>query len=161
MLAEGLWSQARKRKQHRKRRERRAHFGELVQLDGSFHDWFEERGPRPCLVSLVDDATGTLLGRFSEEETTWAAAAVLRAWIERYGVPRAIYVDAKTVYVRPPTSKELITGRTPLTQFGRMCARLGIELITAHSPQAKGRTIRLSSFFVCAISRARIHRPNK
>jgi transposase len=142
MLGAGLWSRQRRARPAHVRRPRRDGFGELLQLDGSFHDWFEGRGPRPCLVSLVDDATGTMLGRFSEEETTWAAAAVLRAWIEQYGVPRALYVDAKTVYVRPATSKELITGRAPRTQFGRMCARLGIELITARSPQAKGRVER-------------------
>ncbi len=139
MLAVGLWSRQRRPRAAHVRRPRRAGFGELLQLDGSFHDWFEGRGPRPCLVSLVDDATGTMLGRFNAEETTWAAAGVLRAWIERYGVPRALYVDAKTVYVRPPTSRELLAGRPARTQFGRMCARLGIELITAHSPQAKGR----------------------
>ncbi len=142
MIAAGLWSRQRRARPAHVRRPRRDGFGELLQLDGSFHDWFEGRGSRPCLVSLVDDATGTMLARFSEEETTWAAVAVLRAWIECYGVPRALYVDAKTVYVRPATSKELITGRSPLTQFGRMCARLGIELITARSPQAKGRVER-------------------
>jgi transposase len=139
MLDAGLWSRQRRARPAHVRRPRRDGFGELLQLDGSVHEWFEERGPRPCLVSLVDDATGTMLARFSAEETTWAAAGVLRAWIEHYGVPRALYVDAKTVYVRPATSKELITGRAPRTQFGRMCARVGIELITAHSPQAKGR----------------------
>ena len=78
MLADGLWSRARKRSPHRRRRERKAHFGELVQLDGSFHDWFEGRGPQSCLLTLVDDATGRSLGRFSAQETIWAAVAVLR-----------------------------------------------------------------------------------
>jgi transposase len=139
MLAEGLWSRARKRSPHRRRRERKAHFGELVQLDGSVHAWFEARGPQSCLLTLVDDATGRSLGRFSAQETTWAAVAVLRAWIEAYGIPQALYTDWKNVYVRPPTEEERLTEAEPLTQFGRMCAQLGIRIIPASSPQAKGR----------------------
>ena len=142
MLAEGLWSRARKRKPYLQRRERRAHFGELVQLDGSFHEWLEKRGPRACLMNMVDDATGTTLASFSGEETTWAAARILRAWIERYGVPRALYTDWKNVYKRKPTPKEELEGKVPVSQFGRMCARLGIEIVAAGSPQAKGRVER-------------------
>ncbi len=78
MLAEGLWSRARKRKQHRERREAKEHFGELVQMDGSFHKWFEDRGPEGCLMNLVDDATASTLGRLGGQETIWAAAGVLR-----------------------------------------------------------------------------------
>ena len=139
MLAAGLWSRARKRQPHRRRRERMAHFGELVQLDGSFHPWFEERGPQSCLLTLVDDATGRSLGRFGAQETIWAAVGILRAWIEAYGIPRALYTDWKNVYVRPPTEEERLTQAEPLTQFGRMCAHLGIRIIPASSPQAKGR----------------------
>jgi hypothetical protein len=69
MLAEGLWSRQRKRKKHCKRRERKEHFGELVQLDGSFHDWLEGRGPGGCLMNMVDDATSTSLARLGKEET--------------------------------------------------------------------------------------------
>jgi transposase len=139
MLAAGLWSRARKRSPHRRRRERKAHFGELVQLDGSFHPWFEERGAPSCLLTLVDDATGRTLGRFGAQETIWAAVGVLRAWMERYGIPRALYTDWKNVYVRRPNQEERATGAEPLTQFGRMCATLGITIIPASSPQAKGR----------------------
>jgi transposase len=139
MLAAGLWSRARKRSPHRRRRERKAHFGELVQMDGSFHRWFEGRGPESCLLTLVDDATGKTLGRFGAQETIWAAVGVLRAWIERYGIPQALYTDWKNVYVQPPNQAERVTGAEPLTQFGRMCARLGIQIIPASSPQAKGR----------------------
>jgi hypothetical protein len=78
MLAEGLWSRQRKRKKHCPRRERKAHFGELVQLDGSFHDWLEERGPRGCLMDMVDDATSRTQAGLGKEETIWAAAGVLR-----------------------------------------------------------------------------------
>jgi transposase len=142
MLEEGLWSRARKRPAHRQRRERKAHFGELVQMDGSFHDWLEGRGRRGCLMNLVDDATGTTLCRMGEEETIWAAAGALRAWIERYGVPQALYTDWKNVYVREPNAGERQRGEAPRTQFGRMCQRLGIQIIAARSPQAKGRVER-------------------
>lgn len=142
MLAEGLWSEARKRKQHRERRKAKEHFGELVQMDGSFHKWFEDRGPEGCLMNLVDDATATTLGRLGGQETIWAAAAVLRQWIEKYGVPLALYTDWKNVYVRAATEKELMRGQEPVTQFGRMCERLGIGIIAANSPQAKGRVER-------------------
>jgi len=139
MLVAGLWSRVRKRSPHRRRRERKAHFGELVQMDGSFHPWFEDRGPQCCLLTLVDDATGKTLGRLGAQETIWAAVGVLRAWIVRYGVPQALYTDWKNVYVRPPNEEERVTGAEPLTQFGRMCAQLGIRIIPANSPQAKGR----------------------
>jgi transposase len=139
MLAAGLWSRARKRSLHRRRRERKAHFGELVQLDGSFHAWFEDRGPTSCLLTMVDDATGRSLGRFGAQETIWAAVEILRAWIEHYGIPQALYTDWKNVYVRRPNQEERETGAEPLTQFGRMCAALGIRIIPASSPQAKGR----------------------
>lgn len=139
MLAAGLWSRARKRSPHRRRRARMAHFGELVQLDGSFHPWFEDRGPHSCLLTLVDDATGQSLGRFGAQETIWAAVGIVRAWIAQYGIPRALYTDWKNVYVRRPNQEERETGAEPLTQFGRMCAALGIKIIPASSPQAKGR----------------------
>jgi hypothetical protein len=138
-VAAGLWSRARKRSPHRRRRERKPHCGELVQLDGSFHPWFERRGPQSCLLTMVDDATGRSLGAFGPQETIWAAAGVLRAWIEHYGIPRALYTDWKNVYVRLPNQEERATGAEPLTQFGRMCAKLGITIIPANSPQAKGR----------------------
>lgn len=142
MLAAGLWSRVRKRSPHRQRRERKAHFGELVQLDGSFHLWYEARGPRGCLMNLVDDATGQTLARLGDQETIWAAVEVLRRWIEAHGVPLALYTDWKNVYVREPNAAEQATGAVPLTQFGRMCASLGIQIIAARSPQAKGRVER-------------------
>ena len=142
MLAAGLWSLARKRSPHRQRRARKAHFGELVQLDGSFHRWYEARGPDGCLMTLVDDATGRTLAQLGDEETIWAAADVLRRWIEACGVPLALYTDWKNVYVRVPNAEEQVTGAVPLTQFGRMCASWGIQILAASSPQAKGRVER-------------------
>jgi hypothetical protein len=132
----------RKRQVHRRRRAPKAHFGELLQLDGSFHAWLEDRSGVGCLMHLVDDATSTALFCFSAEETIWAAANLLRAWIERYGVPKALYTDWKNVYVREATVRERLRGEQPVTQFGRMCAHLGIQIVAANSPQAKGRVER-------------------
>ena len=142
MRAADLWGRARRGPPRHQRRARMAHFGELVQLDGSFHDWFEGRGPRPCVMTMVDDATGRTVLRFGAEETTWAAATILQAWIAAYGVPRALYTDWKNVYLRAPTNNERASGAAPVTEFGRMCTKLGIALIGAASPQAKGRVER-------------------
>lgn len=97
MRAAGLWSRERKVRGPRSRRARREHFGELIRMDGSFHAWLEGRGSRGCWMNLVDDATGTTLCRRGEQETIWAAVGVLRAWIEKYGVPQALYTDWKNV----------------------------------------------------------------
>ena len=146
MLAAGVWSGVRTPRPVHVARPRRAHFGELLQLDGSFHDWFEGRGPdaghRSCVMSLVDDATGLTLLQWSGEETTWAAADIVRAWIAQYGIPRALYTDWKSVYLRPATTAEHSQGTEPRTQFGRMCTKLGLQIIGASSPQAKGRVER-------------------
>lgn len=142
MLTEGLWSRQRQRKPYRQRRERRRHFGELVQMDGSFHDWLEGRGPDGCMMNMTDDATSEVELQLGEEETIWAAANTLQAWIEKHGVPQALYVDWKNVYKRAPTPREQLRGEEPVTQFGRMCEKLGIEIIAAGSPQAKGRVER-------------------
>jgi len=139
MLQAGLWSRARKRKRYRSRRLRKGHFGELLQMDGSFHRWLEDRAEQGCLINLVDDATGTAVAHLAEEETTWAVADVLRKWVESYGIPRAIYTDWKSVYHAMP---EQDGKKRRLSQFGQMCGRLGIELIAANSPQAKGRVER-------------------
>ena len=142
MLSAGLWKKARQRQQHRRRRERRAHFGELVQMDGSFHDWYQGRAGKACLMNMVDDATSTVEAHLGEQETIWAAARVLRQWIEKYGVPLALYTDWKIVYVREPTETEQLHGQVPVTHFGGMCRKLDIGIIAANSPQAKGRVER-------------------
>ncbi len=136
MLANRLWSRRRKWRPRFRRRDRREHFGELVQLDGSFHDWLEGRGPVGCLMTMTDDATGRVYAQISKEETLWAAALVLRGWIDLYGVPRALYTDWKNLYHSRDREKK------PLSQFGLMCAKLGIKIIPASSPQAKGRVER-------------------
>ena len=93
-------------------------------------------------MNMVDDATSTGQARIEDQETTWGAVHVLRQWIDKYGVPLALYTDWKNVYVREPTSKEELNGIVPHTQFGRMCRRLGIAIIAANSPEAKGRVER-------------------
>lgn len=144
LLAAGIIKKGRKRAKHRLARPRRAHFGELVQLDGSFHSWFEDRGPVACLMEMIDDATGTRLAVMSRQETTADAMVILAAWIQAYGVPEALYTDRKTVYVtdREPTVAEQLAGQEPLTAFGSACADLGIAIIAARSPEAKGRVER-------------------
>src|SRR5260370_17738515 len=111
-------------------------------MDGSFHDWYEGRGPRGCLMNMVDDASSETVARMGSEETIWAAAGVLRAWIQAHGIPVALYTDWKNVYLREASSKEQLEGVVPVTQFGRMCQSLGIRIIAANSPQAKGRVER-------------------
>lgn len=144
LLHEGAWKKHRKRKIHRSRRARRAHFGELVQMDGSHHLWFGPDKAKACLMNMVDDATGDTLGLMDKEETTEAAMRLLWRWIEKYGVPKALYTDKKNVYItsREPTLEEQLAGQMPMTAFGKACHKLGIEIITAHSPQAKGRVER-------------------
>lgn len=144
LLKAKLWRKRRKRARHRSWRERRAHFGELVQMDGSHHQWFEQRGPKSCLMNMVDDATGKSLALMAEEETSFAAMELLWQWIERYGIPRALYTDRKNVYVldRETREKAADSGQEALSQFGRACKQLGIEIIEAYSPEAKGRVER-------------------
>jgi len=144
LIQEGHWKKRRKRSQHRSRRERRRHFGELVQMDGSHHAWFGDDRPRSCLMELVDDATGTVLAMMDEQETTELAMRSLWRWIDLYGVPQALYTDRKNVFVtdREPTLDEQLAGEQPLTAFGKACKTLGIVIIEANSPQAKGRVER-------------------
>ena len=113
-----------------------------MQMDGSHHVWWGEQ--QRCLMNMVDDATGRRFGLLFEQETTEAAMRTLWGWIRRYGVPQALYVDSKTVFRtdREPTPEEQLKGEKPLTAFGQACRKLGIELIYAGSPQAKGRVER-------------------
>jgi hypothetical protein len=143
LLAAGLWQKQRRRGKYRRQRPRKEHFGELVQLDGSHHEWFGS-GKRCCLMSMVDDATGRRHSLLAEEETTEAAMRLLWRWVVRYGVPRALYTDRKNVYItdREPTLEEELAGEPALTAFGKACRKLGIQIIPASSPQAKGRVER-------------------
>lgn len=150
LIKEGLWKASRKRKKrHAAWRARRTHFGELVQMDGSHHRWFEDRGVMCCLMVMIDDATGIRMSLLAEGETTEAAMKLLWMWIARYGVPQALYTDKKNVFVASEKDQEnaRLEGREALTQFGRACKRLGIKIVRAHSPQAKGRVERSNGVY--------------
>jgi molybdenum-dependent DNA-binding transcriptional regulator ModE len=144
LLEAKLWERHRRRRPYRKRREPKHHFGELVQMDGSHHAWFGEEHNSSCLMELVDDATGKTLGLMSEQETSESAMLVLWDWVKIYGIPLALYCDLKNVYLtdREPTLEEQLQGRLPKTAFGLACEKLGIQIISAYSPQAKGRVER-------------------
>jgi hypothetical protein len=144
LLAKGLWQPKRRRQQHRQWRERRACFGELVQMDGSHHDWFEGRRGRAVLMVMIDDATNRTYARFSEEETTRAAYDTFEGYVRRYGLPQALYVDRDSIYrtEREPSVSEQLAATPPLTQFGRAMKQLGVRIELAYSPQAKGRVER-------------------
>ena len=145
LRARGIAHFARRKRPHRAWRARRAHRGELVQLDGSHHDWLEGRGPRCVLMAYIDDASSQVFARFYEYEGTIPALDSLRRYVTRYGIPLAVYTDKHTTYKSPaaPTIEEQLAGRKPYSQFERSLAELGVELIHAHSPQAKGRVERL------------------
>jgi transposase len=140
-IAHGLW-RAKRRREARvfSPRERRARFGELIQIDGSPHDWFEGRAPRASLIVFIDDATGQLTGlRFAPAETTRAYLETLKAHVLAHGLPLALYSDRHGIF--RVNAKEAASGDGK-TEFARVAERLGIELIHARTPQAKGRVER-------------------
>jgi len=118
----------------------------MVQLDGSHHDWFEGRGPKCVLMVMVDDATNRMRARFFAEETTHASYDVLEGWGRKHGLPGSLYVDRDSIYRCEGVASiaEQLAGKQPQTQFGRAMEQLGIELILANSPQAKGRVERMN-----------------
>ena len=140
----GEWRPRRRRQKHRQWRERKASFGQMVQMDGSEHDWFEGRRGRAVLMVAVDDATNRVMARFFEGETTHACYDLMEAWIRRHGVPLSLYVDRDSIYrcERETSVAEQVAGEEARTQFGRAMKELGVELILANSPQAKGRVER-------------------
>lgn len=145
LKSEGLWGPHRRRKSHRQKRKRCESFGELLQIDGSIHAWFGENNPHSCLLNMVDDATGTTLSQLDSGETTKVLLSTLKKWIERYGIPSAVYVDLKSVYIsnqRLKTSDEDSKVEDNWSVFQRVCKTLGIKIIKAYSPQAKGRVER-------------------
>lgn len=139
----------RKKRPHRQWRERRAHCGSLVQMDGSHHLWFEDRGPKSVLMAYIDDATGRVYGRFYEYEGTVPAMESFKLYVLKYGLPMAIYADKHTTYKSPaePTVEEQLKGKEPMSQFERSLWELEVKMIHADSPQAKGRIERLFGTF--------------
>jgi len=145
-LAEGQATVHRRRQKHRQWRERKPCFGAMVQLDGSHHDWFEGRRAPCVLMVMVDDATNRMRARFFEEETTRASYDVLESWVREHRLPRSLYVDRDSIYRCEGVGSlaEQLEGKAPRTQFGRAMDQLGVELILANSPQAKGRVERMN-----------------
>ena len=135
----------RKARKHRQRRERKTHFGEMIQLDGSHHDWFEGRGPVCVLMGYIDDATNTVHCRFYDYEGTLPAMDSMKRYILRYGIPKSVYLDKHSTYKSQaePTVEEQLAGQRPMSHFEKSMAALGVEVIHANSPQAKGRVERL------------------
>lgn len=149
LIEKGIPYKKRKARPHREWRERRRYFGEMVQMDGSDHDWLEGRGRKLVFMGYIDDATSTPFGRFYEYEGTLPAMDSFRRYIEKYGIPTSIYLDKHAAY---KSKKELsiedeLSNKDPLTQFTRAMEELGIEVIYANSPQAKGRIERLFKTF--------------
>ena len=149
LLDKGVRHFRRRKRPHRAWRARKAHVGELVQLDGSHHDWLEGRSPACVLMAYIDDASSHVFARFYAYEGTIPAMDSFQRYVTRYGIPLAVYADKHTTYQSPaePTVEEQLAGTKPLSQFGRALSELGVELIAAHSPQAKGRVERLFKTF--------------
>lgn len=145
LMESGDWKKRRKRRGHRQWRERKEHLGEMVQMDGSHHDWFEGRGAKCVLMGYIDDATGQAYGRFYDYEGTMPAMDSFRRYIQRCGIPLSVYLDKHTTYKSPakPTIEEELEGIEPLSEFERALGELEVEVIHAHSAQAKGRIERL------------------
>lgn len=134
---------------YRRRRERKEAFGMMLQIDASHHDWLQGRGPWLTLVGTVDDATGHIWACFEEAETTWAYFHLMERVFSSHGLPVSLYSDRHTIFhaIKEPTILEQLNNTTPLTQFGRAMDQLGIRIIKAWSPQAKGRIERLWETF--------------
>lgn len=139
----------RKKRPHREWRERKPRLGEMVQTDGSHHDWFEGRGPKCVLMGYIDDATGRPWGRFEPYEGTLPAMRSLRSYIKRYGIPASLYLDKHMTYRSPKqqTLEDELAGKRAMSQFQRAAEDLGIHVIHANSPQAKGRVERIFRTF--------------
>jgi hypothetical protein len=144
LIGECLWKVGERGRVHRTKRKRRERFGELLQIDGSDHAWFGERGEKSTLMVLIDDATGRIMLHMAKQETTDAALTVVKKWVKTHGVPESIYADRRTVYFTEEFVLEPTRRKDPetFTRFMRVADRLGIEMIPAYSPQAKGRVER-------------------
>ena len=141
LLAEKLWERKRQRDPHRTRRPRRSGFGELVQMDASIHDWLEGRGETVVLITMIDDATSRLMAKFYRHGTVEAHMDLLGIWLEKHGRPHALDTDRHSIF-EPHEKGRPLADPEAKTQFGRALDELDIELIRAHSPQAKGRVER-------------------
>ncbi len=149
LLEAGIPYKKRKARPHRQWRERKHSFGEMVQMDGSHHDWFEGRGPACVLMGYIDDATGQPFARFYSYEGTLPAMDSFKRYIVKYGIPVSIYLDKHPTYksTKKQTIEDELNNTEPLSQFSRAAEELGVDVIYADSPQAKGRIERLFNTF--------------
>jgi len=147
LLESGDWKRSRKVQEHRQWRQRKQQCGEMLQMDGSHHDWFEGRGPKCVLMAYIDDATSRVYGRFYAYEGTIPAMDSFWRYIRKYGLPMELYADKHSTYKSPSKETELFDRNgneiDALSQFERAMKELSVEMIHAHSPQAKGRVERL------------------
>ena len=140
---------SRKARPHRNWRERKTHYGQMVQADGSHHDWFEGRGPWCVLMGQIDDATSKVSAEFHDYEGTLPFMASFKSYVRAKGIPISVYIDRHTTYKsnKKPSIEDELENREPLTQVGRALKELGVDVIFAHSAQAKGRVERLFRTF--------------
>lgn len=149
LIEAGDWQRIRKKRKHRQWRERKPHYGEMVQMDGSHHEWFEGRGPECVLMGYIDDATGEVFGRFYGYEGTMPAMESFKLYIRKHGLPLKVYLDKHSTYksTAKPSIEDELNDVEPLSEFERALKELGVEVSHAHSPQAKGRIERLFRTF--------------
>lgn len=147
LIDTGDWEKLRKSRKHRQWRPRKSHLGEMIQIDGSHHDWFEGRGPECVLMGYIDDATGRVYARFYEYEGTMPAMDSFKGYVKKYGIPVSIYLDKHTTYKSPKKAAFPCYEEESLSQFERAMKELGVKVKHAHSPQAKGRIERLFRTF--------------
>jgi hypothetical protein len=140
---------SRKARPHRNWRERKANYGQMVQVDGSHHDWFEGRGPWCVLMGQIDDATSKVSAEFHDYEGTLPFMASFKSYVEAKGIPISVYIDRHTTYKsnKKPSIEDELEDKEPLTQVGKALEELGVEVIFAHSAPAKGRIERLFRTF--------------
>jgi len=144
LVQAGFWAANHRRRKYRRWRARKHYFGEMIQVDGSHHDWFEGRGPKCVLMGYIDDATSIKFARFYTHEGTMPAFDSLKRYIKRYGLPRSLYLDKHTTYKSNGklTIEDELNNREKLSQLERAAKEMEIEIIHANSPQAKGRVER-------------------
>ena len=149
LRSERKWEWQRRRKKHKEWRQRKDYFGEMLQIDGSHHDWLEGRGPELVLMGYIDDATGIVYGRFYPYEGTMPAMDSFLRYIKKYGIPQSVYLDKHTTYKSPKKQsiEEQLRGEESMSQFERAMKELGVIMIYVGSPQAKGRIERLFGTF--------------
>jgi transposase len=146
MIEQGLWKVRKRRHGYVYQwRERKAYYGEMIQMDGSHHDWMEDRGERLVLMGYIDDATNRFFGHFYDYEGIYPAMDSFGRYIRLYGLPVSLYLDKHSTYktTRQPDTDELLRGERARTQFERAVKEVGVKIIHAHSPQAKGRIERV------------------